>query len=101
MGMPHEEGRHMSNARWTWKAAVAAAAVVAATALLAPRTARSDGDDESEELVLTDDVVALQDAIDNWDDDGQREDGLATFLEAESRDALFAPVEDPAAMDSN
>ena len=98
MGTSHEEGRHMSNARWTWKAAVAAAAVVAATALVSPRTARSD--DENEELVLPDDVVALQDAMANWDDDAQREGGLATFLEVESGAALLAPFEDPAATDA-
>ena len=85
----------MSKSRWTWKAALAAAAVVAATAIVAPRTARSDGD-ETEALQIPDDVAALHDALANWDDDSQREKGLAVFLEAESRDALFAPVEDPA-----
>jgi hypothetical protein len=90
----------MSKSRWTWKAAVAAAAVVAATAIVTPRTARSD-DDESEELVLSYDVAALNDALANWDDDSQREKGLAAFLGAESRDALLAPVEDPALTDDN
>jgi hypothetical protein len=83
----------MSMSRWTWKAALAAAAVVAAAAVLAPATARSDDD---EELEISADVAALQDALANWDDDVQREKGLALYLGAESRDALFAAVEDPA-----
>jgi hypothetical protein len=88
----------MSNIRWTWKAAFVATAVVAAAALVPPRSALSD-DDETEALELDADMVALDDAIANWDDDDTREKGLALFLDLESRDALIAPVEDPARAD--
>ena len=84
----------MSHIRWTLRAALVATAVVAAAALVPPRSALSD-DDETEVLVLSEDVAALHDAIANWDDEQAREEGLAAFLDAGSGDALFAPVEDP------
>lgn len=87
----------MSHIRWTLRAALVATAVVAAAALVPPRSALSD-DDETEVLVLDADVAALHDAIANWDDETAREEGLAAFLDAGSRDALFAPVEDPACL---
>jgi hypothetical protein len=91
----------MSKPSWTWAAAATAtlAGVAAAMLMTGASPARSDEDDETHTPSREFDVATS--ALDNWDSEIARENALAAYLGAGSRDDLLAPVEDPAYLDTH
>jgi len=93
----------MSKPSWTWAAAATATlAGVAAAMLMAGATpARSDDGEDEEEHTLSQDCELVTTVLDRWDSEIPRENALAAYLEAPSREDLLAPVEDPSYLDTH
>jgi hypothetical protein len=62
--------------------------------------ARSD-DDKDEVHVPSRDFELATVALDNWSSDIDRENALAAYLGAPSREDLLAPAEDPTYLDTH